>query len=246
MKCPYDKTIGYSPLENVDLEKLRNLIEVNSRIIEGFFRPEKGGAILVAGAGQGDEAEIIYERYGLRTIGVDINIMEKKKFDNSQGVVLQRQDLLHLAFKNDVFNLIYSYHVLEHVSDPLAALREMERVLMPGGVLFIGFPNKHRLFSYIGTSQKASLLDKLKWNVNDYLFRLRGKFENKYGAHAGFSEKEFVNLASGVFPSVYPVRNRYMLYKYARISWLIHAMIRSRTNEIFFPSNYYICMKGQP
>jgi ubiquinone/menaquinone biosynthesis C-methylase UbiE len=140
--------------------------------------------------------------------------------------------------------LIYSYHVLEHVADPSVVLGELNRVLKPGGALFIGFPNKNRLLSYIGTSQKASALEKLKWNVNDYWFKLQGKFENRYGAHAGFSEAEFLSMARAVFSSVHPVRDRYMLYKYSGISWLIRAMIGSRTSEFMFPSNYFICMKG--
>ena len=42
-------------------------------------------------------------------------------------------------------------------------------------------------------------MDRIKWNINDYKYRLRGKFENKFGAHAGFTEKEFIKDASQCF-----------------------------------------------
>jgi hypothetical protein len=43
---------------------MRGVVDVNIRIIGEFTRLGKGGTILVAGAGQGDEAEIIQERTG--------------------------------------------------------------------------------------------------------------------------------------------------------------------------------------
>jgi 2-polyprenyl-3-methyl-5-hydroxy-6-metoxy-1,4-benzoquinol methylase len=139
--------------------------------------------------------------------------------------------------------LIYCYHVLEHVNDHIAVLSELKRVLRPGGVLFIGFPNKNRLFSYIGTSQKASVLDKIRWNLSDYGYRLKGKFENRFGAHAGFTEREFLSTASTFFSHIHAVRNQYMIYKYPRYSGIITILIKEGFNELLFPSNYYICIK---
>jgi SAM-dependent methyltransferase len=132
---------------------------------------------------------------------------------------------------------------LEHVSDHLAVLKELWRVLRPDGVLFIGFPNKHRLFSYIGTSQKVSILEKIKWNLNDYLYKLKGQFENKYGAHAGFTEREFLSDSIGIFREVRPVRNEYMLIKYASLQFFMRFSAYIGLGEILFPSNYYICIK---
>lgn len=39
-----------------------------------------------------------------------------------------RADALHLPFRNDVFDAVYAFNVLEHVSSPVAAMAEMLRV----------------------------------------------------------------------------------------------------------------------
>jgi SAM-dependent methyltransferase len=42
-----------------------------------------------------------------------------------------------LPFHDNSFEAVWSIHVLEHVPDPEAALREMRRVLKPNGLLFL-------------------------------------------------------------------------------------------------------------
>ena len=243
MEKRYSKTIGYSPLDLVDQDKLLQVIRVNKRIIDEYLPVNKEGTILVAGAGLGYEAVLINQEFKLKTVGVDLNIDSNNLFPKKLDLLLQRQDLTSLAFSGNAFDLVYCYHVLEHVADHMAVLKEIYRVLKPGGVLFVGFPNKNRLFSYIGTSQKASRLDKIKWNINDYIYRMQGKFENIYGAHAGFTEKEFFKDASSVFETINPVRNKYMYLKYPNLGVFLNCVIKMKLEGFIFPSNYFICLK---
>ena len=46
-----------------------------------------------------------------------------------------------LPFPDHSFDLVTSFQVLEHVSDPVAYLRELARVMRPGGELFLATPN---------------------------------------------------------------------------------------------------------
>lgn len=47
---------------------------------------------------------------------------------------------LAVPFLNDAFDTVVSTEVLEHVPDPLLAMREMQRVLKPGGHLVLSTP----------------------------------------------------------------------------------------------------------
>lgn len=49
-------------------------------------------------------------------------------------------DLLHLPFADGSFDLVWNSSTLEHLDQPLDALREMARVTRAGGCVFVGVP----------------------------------------------------------------------------------------------------------
>jgi len=46
-------------------------------------------------------------------------------------------DVHALDFPDDTFDVVHAHQVLQHVTDPVAALREMRRVAKPGGVVAV-------------------------------------------------------------------------------------------------------------
>ncbi|MEW6074365.1 MAG: class I SAM-dependent methyltransferase [Planctomycetota bacterium] len=56
------------------------------------------------------------------------------------GTGLRHEDLRALSFAPATFDLVLSFDVLEHIPDHRAALRELHRVLRPGGELFLTVP----------------------------------------------------------------------------------------------------------
>jgi SAM-dependent methyltransferase len=44
-------------------------------------------------------------------------------------------DVYELGFDDDTFDVVHAHQVLQHLSDPVAALKEMRRVARPGGLI---------------------------------------------------------------------------------------------------------------
>lgn len=68
----------------------------------------------------------------------------------ARGVTVHQGQLADAKFPDDHFDAVHSAHVIEHVYDPVALLRECFRILKPGGKLVILTPNTaswgHRKF----------------------------------------------------------------------------------------------------
>lgn len=57
-------------------------------------------------------------------------------------------DVYSLDFPDDSFDVVHAHQVLQHLTDPVAALREMRRVAKPGGLVAIRDADYHGMFWY--------------------------------------------------------------------------------------------------
>lgn len=57
-------------------------------------------------------------------------------------------DGMDLPFGDGIFGAVVCSEVLEHLDDDRRALREMARVLQPGGVVIVTFPHRHFYFAW--------------------------------------------------------------------------------------------------
>jgi demethylmenaquinone methyltransferase/2-methoxy-6-polyprenyl-1,4-benzoquinol methylase len=62
---------------------------------------------------------------------------------------LREADIRNLPYDDDIFDLVMAGHVLEHLADPAPALREMERVLRPGGAMLLCITRRSALGLYV-------------------------------------------------------------------------------------------------
>ncbi len=75
------------------------------------------------------------------------------------------QDVHALSFADDSFDVVHAHQVLQHVEDPVQALREMRRVTVPGGVVaardadyagFLWFPLAPELDRWLDLYRRAA------------------------------------------------------------------------------------------
>jgi SAM-dependent methyltransferase len=82
---------------------------------------------------------------GVRPYGVDIAfeiVRDARTVLAGHCPGLTVSDIRALPFQDDSFDLIYSMGTIEHFPDSNVAVREIFRVLKPGGTAIIGVPNK--------------------------------------------------------------------------------------------------------
>jgi SAM-dependent methyltransferase len=210
---------------------------------EGF--PE-GGRVLVVGCGEGLEAAILAHRLRAQVTGIDFPTFDGRpnllpRYAEVPGVDLLEGDANRLAFDDASFDLVYSFHALEHMPDPPAAAAEMRRVLRPGGRYYVGAPNRSRLFAYFGAKKgKLTLAQKVGRNLHDWGARLRGRFRNDLGEHAGFTRRELADLCREAFGHAQDATVDYYLTRYPRHRALIGILTRTRLDRLLLPSVYVL------
>jgi SAM-dependent methyltransferase len=110
-------------------------------------RLEAATAILDAGCGTGGNLKWL-ARYG-RAWGVDFSPVAVQFCRRRALGTVAQASVLTLPFPDRAFGLVTSFDVIYHASvvDDVAALREMRRVLRPGGALLVRVPAIEQLRS---------------------------------------------------------------------------------------------------
>lgn len=205
---------------------------------------KQGAHILIAGCGAGHEALHIYKSLNIPVTGVDVELPLDPGIEPHDDFKLQIASVTELPFEDATFDAVFYHHVIEHVSDPTKSIEELSRVLKPGGLLYVGTPNRHRMVAYVG-AYKTKITDKIWWNLKDYWARIRGKFRNELGAHAGFSEKELDKMLKKCFSKVDWLTQDYLNFKYGG-RWpkpIVKTITWRPITEIAAPAIYAIAKK---
>lgn len=95
------------------------------------------GALWLHVAPERSLRELLINRLGARIVSADL--MPDKL--HVAGGAAFRTDLVHAAAASAVFDYVLCIHVLEHIGDDGAAVRELHRVLRPGGKAIVMVPN---------------------------------------------------------------------------------------------------------
>ena len=149
------------------------------RIIESFVRKicddlaMERPFILDVGCGTGANLEML-KQFG-ETHGIDIS-EDALEFCRARG--LERVQLgaaESLPYENEKFDLVTALDVVEHLDDDVAGLKEMYRVLRPGGRLLIFVPAFMFLWGVqddVGHHRRRYKLDDLRLAVREAGFEV--------------------------------------------------------------------------
>jgi SAM-dependent methyltransferase len=125
-----------------------------------------------------------------RVVGVDIaeSILDTaRRATERAGVVpeLTRANLERLPLADAEFDLVVSVQVIEHLLDPAAGVRELHRVLRPGGTLLLSTDNRLSLLT--------RTLNGPRWLVASLLRKRNSRVRIKF-PHGSFTRRRLTLL----------------------------------------------------
>jgi ubiquinone/menaquinone biosynthesis C-methylase UbiE len=164
-----------------------------------FFLPylRPGMRLLDCGCGQGALTTSLAETAGLgEVVGID---RERSQVDAARRWAEEKQvknvrfetgDIYAIPFPDASFDAVFAFTVLEHVDDPRRAMREMRRVLKPGGVAGIQDPDYEGMIQEPSTPALKELMGLMRRFSEENASPYYARHQRSYLLEAGFARTE--------------------------------------------------------
>lgn len=148
-----------------EVERLEKQARFVAPLVLPGFVAEPGERVLDLATGVGAMAGQLLERFpGIQLFGVDLRASQLASAKrNHPQVHYVQADGAALPFPDDTFDRVHCSWLLEHVSQPVPILREVRRVLRPGGTCqFVEVDN-----ATFGTTPTLPLVMELMDRLNE-------------------------------------------------------------------------------
>lgn len=120
-----------------------------------------GQRVLDVGCGQGP-ALAEFKKHGIAatgiTLGADVATCRAKGFD------VREMDMSDLDFEDASFDFVWCRHALEHSVFPYFTLAEFNRLLTPGGLLYVEVPGPDTVAAHETNPNHYSVMGKRMWH----------------------------------------------------------------------------------
>jgi SAM-dependent methyltransferase len=170
------------------------VLERRRRLVAPLLPPH-AGHLVDFGCGNGAQTLLFRDRFD-RLTGLDIVPEQVAAFtaaaarldvgDRARAVLI---DDGALPLPDGDADVVTSFTVLEHVADERHALRELRRVLKPGGLLIVSVPNRWWLFETHGAD-----LPLLRWNRVPLVSWWPKRLHDRWARARAYRRRELVGL----------------------------------------------------
>lgn len=125
------------------------------------FPSFKGKSVLEVGCGAGIDL-MRFAREGAQVTGIDISdtsldLARAYFSQKNQPATLERMNGESMSFPDDCFDAAYCHGVLPYTPDPAAMVRELHRILKPGGVAIVQTFNRRSWMNALSKVMKVEL-----------------------------------------------------------------------------------------
>lgn len=170
-------TTSESPAWVYEKNNVKAIFEPWARVLIDFAHPRPGERVLDAACGTGIVARLVRPLVGAsgRIVGVDFDpLMLEVAKTLAPDIEWQQGDLRKLPFPEAAFDLVVCQQGLQFLPDRVVALREMHRVLRPGGRLVLSVwtdlaksPGQAALFGALGALLGQDMSKPPPWSLTD-------------------------------------------------------------------------------
>ena len=182
-------------LVNREQKAARNIARIRQRLSE--LPSETLKDVLELGCGIGAVAAFLSENYNMKVWGTDYDHEQiqiaRKRHPENEYLIYQVEDAAHLSFQEACFDLVISQNVFHHLSKWQTAVKEVARVLRPGGFfvwLDLTFPKWiAKLFQPVVKKHSLYCIAEVK-----YVFEKEG-FQQRFHErriHGPFSQHQMI------------------------------------------------------
>lgn len=167
MKKPDVSCTGMNQLQHIELGRparpgqliLERRFNLTRQLIPGFSSID---AMLDIGCGNGAQT-VYFTGCARRLIGVDlVPIHQAESTLGNRGFTFVRTDAGFLPFKDERFEMVTAFEVLEHFPSDRQSINETFRVLKKAGYFLLSVPNKWWIFESHGAT--VSGFNWIPWN----------------------------------------------------------------------------------
>lgn len=221
-KYNYQYTVDYSQA----LPKLYSRFDRHLNLLKKY---QAKGKLLDVGCGTGDFLRYVKSVSNSYNIyGIEPNYILRRAASKNTGKKIKNGRLNHIPYKNNYFDLITCYDVLEHDQELKNNILELRRVLKTGGTLLIQAPNYQSLMAQV-TGDKWDW-----WCIPDHILHFSPSFLANYLSSNGFlilsnqtyeDQQDFLSNIRGVYARNYLTKLLYLVFIpfliiIERLSWI--------------------------
>jgi len=188
----------YLPVQPGEIEAwemmMKPVIVKSADLIESRARTGRG-RLLDIGCGYGFFLQEMKHR-GWKVEGIEISEVGRQYAQDKWDIHVYSQPLEDLPLPESIFDVVTLIYVIEHVHDPLTLLREVNRILKPGGLILLRWPHSTPIVRILGPLSKKLDLYHTPYHLYDFSPRTM----NKILTSCGFGEIETA-IAGNTKPS---------------------------------------------
>jgi 2-polyprenyl-3-methyl-5-hydroxy-6-metoxy-1,4-benzoquinol methylase len=150
-------------------------IEAWGRMVEPVFRAgadliERSmprGRLLDVGTGYGFFLALMQSR-GWEVMGLEVSSTGAQYGHKRWGLSILSQPWEKTSFHEGEFDAVTAFYVVEHLFDPMAFLREVHRILRPGGMILVRYPHTTPIKDILSLMRIKNDLYHLPFHLSDF------------------------------------------------------------------------------